>query len=374
MAQISGFWSYVHADDDAESGRITKLASDVRSKFEMLTGESINLFVDREKLKWGDDWRNEIDDSLASVAFFVPVITPRYFRSEECRRELNFFARRAERLGIKDLVLPIIWTRVAQLDEDESNDELMELAKKFQWSVWLDLKYEDVGTGEYRRAVDDLAQRLVEANEIAEEALKDPVSMDTEDDEDESPGDLETFASMESALPEMMQIMEQVGQAIQEIGESMQAATNDVNANSNPNAALATRLRVTRDLANTLRNPSEEIRDLGNGFASSLNEVDQGVRLMIAKAPQEIAEDSSTFDHFNSFFASIKALLPEAEQGLGAVAQMIAQIEPLEKMSRELRKPLRTLRDGLTFFVDGLDVMRGWVALIDENPIESPQS
>ena len=373
MAQISGFWSYVHADNDAESGRITQLASDVRSKFEMLTGESINLFVDRDELNWGDDWRNKIDDSLASVAFFVPVITPRYFKSEECRRELNFFARRADRLGMNDLVLPIIWTSFAKLNDDDPNDELIELAKKFQWSEWSDLKYADVGSGDYRRAVDVLAQRLVDANQIAETAIKDLEAFEKVAEEDEAPGDLETLAAMETSMPEMMEIMEQVGRAIQEIGESMQAATNDVNANSNPNAALATRLRVTRELANTLRNPSEEIRDLGNGFASSLNEVDQGVRLMIAKAPQEISEDPSNFENFESFFSSIRNLLPEAEQGLGAVAQMIEQIEPLEKMSRELRKPLRTLRDGLTFFVDGLDVMRGWVALIDENPIESTQ-
>jgi len=39
MTSIDGFWSYVHADDDAESGRIAQLARDVVAQFEMLTGE-----------------------------------------------------------------------------------------------------------------------------------------------------------------------------------------------------------------------------------------------------------------------------------------------------------------------------------------------
>lgn len=58
-------------------------------------------------------------------------------------------------------------------------------------------------------------------------------------------------------------------------------------------------------------------------------------------------------------------MVTQSEVGLGAVANMIAQLEPIEKMSRDLRQPLRILREGLTLFVDGLTVMRGWVSLID---------
>lgn len=58
-------------------------------------------------------------------------------------------------------------------------------------------------------------------------------------------------------------------------------------------------------------------------------------------------------------------MVAQSEVGLGAVANMIAQLEPIEKMSRDLRQPLRTLREGLTLFVDGLTVMSGWVSLID---------
>lgn len=93
MATSQGFWSYVHADDEAEGGRIACLARDVSSQFEMLTGDTLELFLDRDAIKWGDDWKNKVDSSLASVAFFIPVLTPRYFKSPECRRELQFFAR-----------------------------------------------------------------------------------------------------------------------------------------------------------------------------------------------------------------------------------------------------------------------------------------
>ena len=50
-----GFWSYVHKDDDAELGRIRQLARDTSNQFEMLTGEALEFFFDRDTLQWGDD-------------------------------------------------------------------------------------------------------------------------------------------------------------------------------------------------------------------------------------------------------------------------------------------------------------------------------
>ena len=48
MANSQGFWSYVHADDQAEGERISRLARDVADQFEMLTGEPLALFLDRD--------------------------------------------------------------------------------------------------------------------------------------------------------------------------------------------------------------------------------------------------------------------------------------------------------------------------------------
>jgi hypothetical protein len=367
MTAIDGFWSYVHADDDADSGRIAQLARDVRAQFEMLTGEPIDLFLDRDQLAWGDDWRPEIDSSLASIAFFVPVITPRYFKSDECRRELNFFARRAERLGVKELVLPVLWVSFPGLHDDNPADDLISLVKRFQWSDWTTLKFEELGSGEYRRAVVQLAERLVKANANAEvsAATLDLDAVAAADDEDEF-GSLDKLGAMEESLPHMTEILVEVGEAIQDIGRAMQGATEDIRANVNPKAEVANRLRVARDLATRLAEPAGQVRSLGSNFSGSLNDVDEGVRIIIERAPAEIADTPDALEQFESFFSSIREMVTQAEVGMGAISSMIAQSEPIEKMSRDLRKPLRTLREGLTLFVDGLSIMRGWVKLIDE--------
>lgn len=158
MAELRGFWSYVHADDEADSGRVARLAKDVAAQFEMLTGENIDLFLDRDDIAWGEDWRNKIDESLSSVGFFIAILTPRYFKSAECRRELQRFARRAENLGIKELVLPLLYVDVSSLHEDAPDDPLVVLVKTFQWVDWRELRFSDIDSGEYRRGVARLAR------------------------------------------------------------------------------------------------------------------------------------------------------------------------------------------------------------------------
>jgi len=158
---LLGFWSYVHADDDVDMGRVTHLGKDIVSNYEAIKAEGINLFLDRDDLHWGDIWRDQVDEALSNVAFFIPVITPRYFTRPECRRELQFFVTKADRLGITELILPILYIDVPELHEDEPNDPLMQIVKRIQWTPWLEYRFEDRVSGRYRGAVDQLARELV---------------------------------------------------------------------------------------------------------------------------------------------------------------------------------------------------------------------
>jgi len=43
--QAAGFWSYVHADDDAERGRISQLAREVMAQYRLNTASELDLFL-----------------------------------------------------------------------------------------------------------------------------------------------------------------------------------------------------------------------------------------------------------------------------------------------------------------------------------------
>ena len=111
MSHSSGFWSYAHDDNKLDDGAILKLASLIMNEYDLLSGKPLKLFVDQESLSWGDEWRERLNESLTRTTFFIPIITPRYFTREECRRELMEFAAKAKGLGVEELILPILYVR-----------------------------------------------------------------------------------------------------------------------------------------------------------------------------------------------------------------------------------------------------------------------
>ena len=373
MSGVQGFWSYVHKDDVADDGRISRLARDMGAQYEMLTGEAIELFLDRDALKWGDNWRNKIDESLASVAYFIPVLTPRYFMSPECRREFQFFARRADRLGINDLVLPLLYVDVPSLADDAAKDELVLLVRRFHWEDWRETRYTDVTTEAYRRGVSSLAARLVAANMRVEQT--DIVAAarrveETDEEEDEPLGLIDRLAQAEEALPDWKNTLSAISQEIELIGRLMSEATAEINEKAGRSKGFAHRLTVARRLAKQLGEPTDKVSSFGRQFVTQLHDVDEGFRAIIAHGPAEIAERPESKTELCQFFKVVRNLSTSAQSGLSAIQQMAEAIAPVEKMSRDLRPVLRRLRQGLTMMVEAREVTDSWVGLIDESGVD----
>jgi TIR domain len=363
---IEGFWSYVHDDDDAEGGRITQLARDLVAQYELLTGETIELFLDRDNLEWGDRWRAKVDSSLATVAFFIPVLTPRYFLSVECRRELNSFIRKAKKLGLTELLMAILYVDFQALHADPSGDELIDLVRPFQWEDWTDLRFADITSGEYRRAVAGLANRLVRANAAAESAAlpESPPTGEDDEEDDQEPGTLELLQRGQDAMDEWTVTLQRISEQIRIVGEVVAASTGDLEKVPG-GAELAVRLRVLRSLANELKAPTQAITELSQQYTSQLHDVDLGVRLAIEQAQAEIASGASTPEEFQEFFESTRTLAVVSDQALTSLEGMVESIAPVEKLSRDIRPVLRGLRKDLTVLVEARDVIKGWVNLID---------
>ena len=369
MASSQGFWSYVHTDDQAEGDRISRLAKDVAGQFEMLTGEVLDLFLDKDAIKWGEAWRDKIDASLASVAFFIPVLTPRYFMSPECRRELQFFARQSARLGIRELVLPLLYVDVPSIHDETTKDDLIGLVRTFQWEDWRDLRFVDATAEAYRRGVARLATRLVEANRQVEKANLTAIALQADEipdrTVDDSPGFLDQMATFEDTLPKLLETVEAIGRDIEIIGRVMQEATADIQQGDRQARGFAARLLVARKVARQLSEPAERVWSFGNVFASQLHDVDQGIRIIIERAAAEVQQNPDSRTAVCSFFDAVRSMSVAVHVGLNSAQQMIDAVGPIEKMSRDLRPVLRRLRQGLTTMVEAREVSDEWVQLID---------
>lgn len=206
-SRLALFWSYAHADDKSDQGRIVSLAEDVRTEFATVTGVEVDLFVDRKSIEWGDDWRARIDDSLGASSFLIPVLTPRYFQRPECRREFTDFHGQAESRGYGKLILPLLYLEVEDF-ETGSKDEVVALAARSQYYNWSPYRLADTTSERYRTAVNEivlqLRSRWREMQDVESTLLVESIKS-----EDPEPlGFADALAQVELRLPRWRELVE----------------------------------------------------------------------------------------------------------------------------------------------------------------------
>lgn len=390
-AGVGGFWSYAHADDSAEGGRITQLARNLQEEYSLVTAQEIQLFLDRDDLTWGDNWRKHIDEALAGITFFIPILTPRYFQSEECRRELLTFTQRARRAGLSELLLPILYTDVQGLDS-ASDDEALAAVAEHQWEDWRTLRLEDSLSPSYRQGVNRLAARLVR---ISEEVATKPVGDDFagadsstrllaeasraiatatgEEPENradpggpdaEEPGVLDVLADAEAALPRWNDTMEAIASVIEEIGRLTNAATTRMEESDARGKGFAGRVVATRDLAKALDAPADQLLALGSSYGSDLLAVDAGFLALIDLIAKGVENDEEK-EQAREFAKTIRDLAATSATTVSEMREFSDTLEANAGFSRDLRPALRKMQSAIRRITDGQSVIDEWARRIN---------
>ncbi|WP_160159599.1 toll/interleukin-1 receptor domain-containing protein [Streptomyces sp. 3213.3] len=361
----AGFWSYTHRDDEIEGGRIRRLAQNIANEFEGITAEELHVFLDKQDLKWGDEWRNRIDNALTGSTFFMPIVTPRFFRSEECRREILTFSGHAKSLGLEELLLPILYFDVPQLKEGDVTDEVMALVAQRQYEDWTQLRLEDEGSPSYRKRVNRLAVRLVEILERTAEIEPPPVVLVEAPDADDDPGLIELMADAEMALPRWAAVVAEIGVIIERIGEHVKGAAMEMEESDGRGGGFAGRLRVIHELTNSLREPVGKLTELGNQYSAELVTVDPGVLGIIRLVESQGISDSDRADT-EEFFGTVKTLAQQSQQSMANVQAFSDTLPQIAGLSKSMRPLLRQMRSALQQVTDGQAVLDEWERRIDE--------
>lgn len=100
--QPLAFMSYVRFEDEHEDGRLTLFRQRLSGEVRVQTGEEFPIFQDRNDIRWGQNWKERIEESLDEVTFLIPMITPSFFNSPACRDELEKFLEREKELRSND--------------------------------------------------------------------------------------------------------------------------------------------------------------------------------------------------------------------------------------------------------------------------------
>jgi hypothetical protein len=388
MAEIAGFWSYVHADNDSVGDGIAKLAMRVMSEFELLSGEQLRLFVDRTDLEWGDEWKGRIDRELQETTFFIPIITPRYFQSEECRRELVKFKSAADRFGVKQLLLPIYYVAVPEMDENDPQDELISFVKSIQREDMRQARLAEESDSVYRTLVNRLAAKLlnisldtegltastaefgspsnsVETPPVPDRPTDDPPATDIPQHseekgqipappEEDEEGTLERLAAGESALSMWVETVQELNDEIVQIGELTQTAT-PLMADAE---SFAARLAVANKLAVQLDEPAENLTRIAQDYSTHLITIDPAIQALIENARND--EDAKEDPGLKDLFSVILQMVHSSRGGSTGIRELIRTMEEPAAQSRELRSRLRRIQTALRNIADGQKVLDDW--------------
>jgi hypothetical protein len=172
----AAFFSYVHADNEYENGQILELCDRIEGAIRMHTGWSLSIFRDRHDIAWGERWRERVDGAIDASTILIPVVTPSFLISPECRREVERFADRERALGRNDLILPIYYVTTPAIDDPErrATDELAALIATHQYVDWRELRFVPVSGAEVRMRVAELGARIGAAADAVRSAAPTP--------------------------------------------------------------------------------------------------------------------------------------------------------------------------------------------------------
>jgi hypothetical protein len=390
MADIAGFWSYEHDDDEGDGGAILRLADRVMNEYALLSGESLKLFVDRD-IEWGDEWKRRIDEALQDTTFFIPIITPRYFKSDECRRELIKFRSASEEFGVEQLLLPIYYVEVPEMEVEEPADKLMEMVKTIQRVDLREIRLKNESDADHRAMVNGLASRLLR---IATETEAEPavarstegsasplsasprstgpsVGSDLNQEQDDEEGFLEVLAAGERALPKWSETISAFSKELQAINEATEKSTAEIEAENQTGGTFASRLATANRLANRLEPPAARLTTLGQEYAEQLITIDPAIQTLIrlAREQEELRRDENAIGTFEQ----IRDLAKSSRESTDQLVVLANVMEGNAGMSRELRRPLRTIQTALRNVSDGQDVVADWERQINELLSEDPE-
>jgi predicted ATPase len=104
-----------YAAPDNKEGFVIQVQERVAHELLVQTGEQKLVAWDPERMRAGWIWSATAREYTQGASFLIPVISPSYFRSEDCRRELEVFAEKERRTGVS-LIFPVYYVEAPEME------------------------------------------------------------------------------------------------------------------------------------------------------------------------------------------------------------------------------------------------------------------
>ena len=113
------FLSYAHIDWHAPANQddVRGLVNGLEPQLHAELGhKNVTVWRDEKGIRWGDDWRTKLDETVKSSAFLIVLLSPGWLKSKVCGWEYDTFRDSIAARGLKDRILPISLRAVTDAD------------------------------------------------------------------------------------------------------------------------------------------------------------------------------------------------------------------------------------------------------------------
>ncbi len=164
MLDPVGFWSYARLDEQQTGGHLSQLRAIVGNEIGLRYGDTVLLWQDVAAIPYGANWADEIERAIGQTTFYIPVVTPRFLKSQYCLDEFRSYRRRMIALGRDDLIFPVHYVDVDHIRAGDTifGDDLTALRR----SQWIDFRphfYSEPNSSSVRRWAGDFARGVMQA-------------------------------------------------------------------------------------------------------------------------------------------------------------------------------------------------------------------
>ena len=156
------FLSYARSDDHNLDGGISWLREQLEKYLRVISGRSFTIFQDTDGIEFGQHWPKRLSEALREARFLIPILTPNYFSSQNCRAEAVEFLEYESAARRDDLILPIYLISVDAFDSVEmrKTDELIGRLYERQHRDWRSFVPDIQGTKDIKQRVFELADEI----------------------------------------------------------------------------------------------------------------------------------------------------------------------------------------------------------------------
>lgn len=181
------------------------------------------------------------------------------------------------------------------------------------------------------------------------------------------PGMIDSVALLETAVPEWTQTISDLTIEMNLVGEITTSSANILQAQNRRGQPMSAKIPVFKRLAKSLDTPTKGIENLSLLYMQQLNEINPGVHALIELSKNNAMTDLEHIEAAHTLFNSIDEMASSSKGALTVLEEMCTNLRPIEAMSNDLRKPLKRIRDGLTFMVESRPIIDEWTNLVKKS-------